>query len=155
IRPQLRRRRQHLDNLEGDGGPSDDTARHRFVAGDIYAVPFANPIGRARQSRGHAAMRLTTVLRLGALLGAAGAAGPAGPAPAAAASRRICALYWYGRDFLANVEFDRGLQAALRQAPPGAVDYHAEYIESNRFSGPEQSIVLRDYLRRKYADRNV
>src|SRR5262249_1952043 len=100
-------------------------------------------------------MRVTTVFRLVGLLVAATATVPAEAAPTVAAPKRIVALYWYGRDFLTNVEFDRGLQAALRQAPPGTVDYHAEYIESNRFSGPEQSIVLRDYLRRKYADRNV
>src|SRR5262249_52705122 len=115
----------------------------------------SNPIGRARQSNGHAAMRLTAVLRLVALLVAVAAAVAAEAASTAAAPRRIVALYWYGRDFLANVEFDRGLHAALQQAAPGTVEYHAEYIESSRFSGPEQAMVLRDYLRRKYADRKV
>src|SRR5262252_1780253 len=106
-------------------------------------------------ARGHAAMRLTTVFRLAALFVAVSTTVPAAPTTAAAGPKRIVALYWYGRDFLANVDFERGMQEALQQAPAGSVDYHAEYIESTRFSGPEQSIVLLDYLRRKYADRKV
>ena len=39
--------------------------------------------------------------------------------------------------------------------PPGSVEYYSEYLESNRFPGEKQSLLLRDYLRTKYADRNI
>ena len=66
--------------------------------------------------------------------------------------KRILALYWYGKDFYSNVEFDRGIQMTLRGT---GVDYHAEYFEPNKFPGEGQAIALRDYLQRKYADRKI
>ena len=32
---------------------------------------------------------------------------------------------------------------------------YSEYVESNRFPGEKQSLLLRDYLRTKYADRKI
>jgi hypothetical protein len=77
-----------------------------------------------------------------------GAAEPATP-------KRVLALYWYGKDFPSNVVFDQSFQKAFRAAPGGAIEYYAEYFESNRFPGENQSLLLCDYLDRKYADHKV
>jgi formate hydrogenlyase transcriptional activator len=69
--------------------------------------------------------------------------------------KRILALYWYGRDFPANIVFDEHFQAAFRSAPPGSIEYYPEYLETNRFPGENQSKLLVDYLRHKYADRQI
>jgi signal transduction histidine kinase len=62
------------------------------------------------------------------------------------------ALYWYGKDFVSNVEFDRGLRAAFQTT---RTEYHAEYYEPNQFPGDRQAMALRDYLRQKYSDRKM
>jgi len=69
--------------------------------------------------------------------------------------RRILVLYWYGRDIPGNVEFDRRFQTAIRSAATGPVEIYSEYLESNKFPGENQRLVLRDYLRQKYADRKM
>ena len=77
------------------------------------------------------------------------------PAKAAAAPKRILALYWYNKDFPSNAPFDRSLQAVLKSAPAGSIEYYTEYLESDRFPGENQSEALRDYLRQKYASRFI
>lgn len=77
------------------------------------------------------------------------------PVKAAAAPKRILALYWYNKDFPSNPAFDRSFQAALKSAPAGSIEYYTEYLESDRFPGENQSEVLRDYLRQKYASRSI
>ncbi len=66
--------------------------------------------------------------------------------------KRVLVLYWYGKDFPSNVEFDRGVQAAFRTA---RIEYYAEYFEPNRFPGEVQAAAFRDYLRRKYSERKI
>jgi PAS domain S-box-containing protein len=66
------------------------------------------------------------------------------------ANKKVLALYWYGKDFPLNVDFDRGVQKALQSA---RIEYHAEYFEPNFFPGDAQADSLRDYLKRKYSDR--
>src|SRR5262245_58050203 len=72
-----------------------------------------------------------------------------------AAPKRVLVLYWYNKDYPWNVKFDRGFQAALQSSMAGNVEYYPEYLESNRFPGENQSHLLRDYLREKYADRTL
>src|SRR5262245_57876380 len=71
------------------------------------------------------------------------------------APKRVLVLYWYNKDYPGNVRFDQSFQAALQSAPAGTVEYYPEYLESNRFPGENQSLLLRDYLRQKYADRRI
>src|SRR5262245_12247222 len=66
--------------------------------------------------------------------------------------KRVLTLYWYDKDFPANIRFDRGLQTVFS---PAGVEYYAEYFEPNRFPGEGQADALRDYLRRKYSDRKI
>lgn len=68
---------------------------------------------------------------------------------------RVLALYWNARDHPANVIFDQHLRAALDADAQGSVEYYPEYLESNRFPGAGQAVALRDYLRKKYADRRI
>jgi PAS domain S-box-containing protein len=77
------------------------------------------------------------------------------PVKAAAAPKRILALYWYNKDFPSNAPFDQSLQAVLKSAPAGSIEYYTEYLESDRFPGENQSKALRDYLRQKYASRFI
>jgi len=79
----------------------------------------------------------------------------AAPVRAAVAPKRILALYWYNKDFPSNPAFDRSFQAALKSGPAGSIEYYTEYLESDRFPGENQSKVLRDYLRQKYANRSI
>ncbi|MFL6275738.1 MAG: PAS domain-containing protein [Blastocatellia bacterium] len=81
--------------------------------------------------------------------------------PAAARAQRarhpkgVLVLYWYNKDFPGNVIFDQNFQAALQSAPGGTVEYYPEYFETDRFPGESYEGLLRDYLRRKYADRTI
>jgi len=69
--------------------------------------------------------------------------------------KRVLALYWYGKDFSSNIVFDKVLKSTFESAQPGPIEYYAEYWESDRFPGEDQSLALRDYLSRKYADRKI
>src|SRR5215467_1834982 len=69
--------------------------------------------------------------------------------------RRVLVLYWYNKDYSWNVDFDRAFQTSLQSARAGPFEYYPEYLESNRFPGENQSLLLHDYLRQKYADRKI
>jgi len=73
----------------------------------------------------------------------------------AASPKRILALYWYNKDYPGNAQFDQQFQADLRSGTQGRLEYYSEYLEENRFPGENQSRFLRDYLRQKYAGRQV
>lgn len=76
-------------------------------------------------------------------------------AQGSAAPRSVLVLYWYNKDYPWNVRFDQSFQATLQSASAGTVEYYSEYLESNRFPGENQSKLLHDYLRQKYADRTI
>ena len=67
-------------------------------------------------------------------------------------NNKALALYWYGKDFPLNVEFDRGIQEVLQSA---SIEYHGEYFEPNFFPGEAQAESLRDYLKRKYSPQGI
>src|SRR5579884_1331522 len=69
--------------------------------------------------------------------------------------KRILVLHWEGRNHPANVRFDEYFQAALQSSAPGGIDYYSEELETTRFPGENQSQLLMDYLRRKYAGKNI
>jgi len=72
-----------------------------------------------------------------------------------AGPKRVLVLYWYNKDYPGNILFDQNLQEALNSAQAGPIEYYPEYLESNRFPGEKQSLLLRDYLKNKYADREI
>lgn len=69
--------------------------------------------------------------------------------------KKLLVLYWGGKDHPANVRFEQNFQAVLKSVPAGSIEYYPEYLDSNRFRGEDQEALLRDYLRRKYADRKI
>ena len=69
--------------------------------------------------------------------------------------KRVLVLDWYDKDYPWNLKFDQAFQTALQDAPEGSVECYVEYLDSNRFPGENQSLLLRDYLWRKYADRPI
>jgi ABC-type uncharacterized transport system substrate-binding protein len=78
-----------------------------------------------------------------------------GRAQQTAPLKHVLILYWDDRDHPANVSFDREFHQALRLAATGPIEYYTEYLESNRFPGENQSLLLRDYMRQKYANRRI
>src|SRR6185503_406432 len=80
---------------------------------------------------------------------------PAVLAQPSSSPKRVVVLYWYDKDYPWNVSFDQSFQAALHSTGSVPVEYYAEYLETNRFSGEKLSQVLHDYLRQKYADRKI
>jgi signal transduction histidine kinase/CheY-like chemotaxis protein len=69
--------------------------------------------------------------------------------------KHVLILYWDDRDHPANVDFDAEFHTALRLAAAGPIEYYTEYLESNRFPGENQSLLLRDYMQEKYANRTI
>ena len=69
--------------------------------------------------------------------------------------KRVLVLYYRGKDFPANVTFDQRIQAVFRSARPGSIEYYAEYLETDRFPGENQPLLMRDYLRGKYAEHKI
>lgn len=69
--------------------------------------------------------------------------------------KRVVVLYWYNKDHSWNINFERTFHAALQEARAASFEYYPEYLETNRFPGENQSLLLRDYLQRKYADRAI
>ena len=78
-----------------------------------------------------------------------------GRAQQATEPKRVLVLYWYSKDYPGNVRFDQNFQAALQSAPAGSVEYYPEYFDTKRFPGENQSQLLHEYLRQKYADRTI
>ncbi|HEU4387180.1 MAG TPA: ABC transporter substrate binding protein, partial [Blastocatellia bacterium] len=69
--------------------------------------------------------------------------------------KHVLVLDWYDKDNPWNVAFDQSFRDVLQSAADGEVEYYAEYLETNRFPGESQALLLRDYLRKKYADRAI
>jgi signal transduction histidine kinase/CheY-like chemotaxis protein len=78
-----------------------------------------------------------------------------GQAQQSAAPKRVLALYWYDKDYPGDARFDEHFKTVLRSAAPGAIEYYSEYLEANRFPEESQPLLLRDYLRQKYAGRII
>jgi PAS domain S-box-containing protein len=68
---------------------------------------------------------------------------------------RVLVLYWGEKDRPANAAFESGFQAAMRVAAPRPVEFYSEFLESSRFPGENQSQLLHDYIRQKYADNTI
>lgn len=109
-------------------------------------------IVRRRKNATRGALKLVGTVALLALMPS-----PLGPtyvrAQPSSAPKSVLVLYWYNRDYPWNVNFNQSFRAAL--GPAETIDYYSEYLESNRFPGENQSLLLRDYLRQKYADHRI
>jgi PAS domain S-box-containing protein len=72
-----------------------------------------------------------------------------------AAPRGALVLDWYNKDHPWNVKFDQSFQTTLQSVSAGNVECYFEYLETNRFPGENQSRLLHDYLRQKFADHRI
>ena len=79
---------------------------------------------------------------------AARAGEPAGP-------KKVLSIYWFGKDNPTTAIFEQRIQDVLRSVPNGSVEYYAEYLEPDRFPGESQALLMRDYLRQRYADHKI
>ena len=75
----------------------------------------------------------------------------AGLAQQSASPKRVLTLHWYDRGYTDDIKLDQELHAALESSASGPVQYYSEYLDTNQFPGENQALILRDYLRRKYA----
>jgi PAS domain S-box-containing protein len=69
--------------------------------------------------------------------------------------RTVLAVYSLHRDSPLNVAFDSGLQGALKSSAGTTVDYYSEFMDSRRFSSEADLVLMREYLRQKYATRKI
>src|SRR5215813_607663 len=69
--------------------------------------------------------------------------------------KRVLVLYWDNKDYPGNIKFDESFKAVLQQSAFSNAEYYPEYFESNRFPGETQAVSYRDYLREKYAGRDI
>jgi PAS domain S-box-containing protein len=76
---------------------------------------------------------------------------PAVLAQQSASPKRVLTLHWYDRGYADDIKLDQELHAALESHAPGRVEYYSEYLDTNQFPGENQALILRDYLRRKFA----
>ena len=79
--------------------------------------------------------------------------------PAASAEARsprtVLAVYSSAEDFPGNVVKDSALRKVLLSDANVPVDYHTEYLESDRFPAEDASLALREYIRHKYRGRHI
>src|SRR4029450_7143132 len=70
--------------------------------------------------------------------------------------KTVLAVYSLHRDSPLNVAFDSGLQRALKSSAAGTtIDYYSEFMDSRRFPSETDSVLMREYLRQKYATRKI
>ena len=65
--------------------------------------------------------------------------------------KRVLVLHDYGQETAGRVALDEGFQSALRTRAPGSIVLSVETLELYRFPGEEHTLLMSDYLRRKYA----
>jgi len=68
------------------------------------------------------------------------------------APKRVLLLNEPGPEFPNREVFQRGFQSILRSGQPGSAEFYSETLETYRFPSESHTLLLRDYLRRKYAD---
>ena len=67
----------------------------------------------------------------------------------------VLTVHWGSEDDPTNPVLDAGIRDALLSRPGAAVDYYAEYLESESFPPEDASLALRDYIHRKYGGRRI
>src|SRR6266850_2229821 len=68
--------------------------------------------------------------------------------------RTVLVVHWSPEEFPINPRRDAAIRAVLL-APSETIDYFAEYLESDRFTEPQASKSLRDYIQEKYQGRRI
>src|SRR5258707_1039860 len=68
--------------------------------------------------------------------------------------RTVLVVHWSPEEFPINPRRDAAIREVL-VAPSETIDYFAEYLESDRFTEPQASKSLRDYIQEKYQGRRI
>jgi len=71
------------------------------------------------------------------------------------ATKRVLLLHQSGGTGTFRGLFDVAFVDAIRSGHPASIDLYEESIETTRFPGSEQSRIVKDYLKQKYADRQI
>jgi hypothetical protein len=71
------------------------------------------------------------------------------------ALKTVIAINWGTEDFPTSPAWDAAVQEVFRARRDLAVDYFAEYLESDRFSVETASEALANYIKRKYEGRRI
>jgi len=98
-------------------------------------------------------MRARVVLLVAVTLGAP--AFDAGALAEVASPRSVLVIHSGAESFPSNPILDAGIREALTSRSDLAIDYFAEYLESNLFPGEQASLAFLDYVRRKYHGRRI
>src|ERR1700754_2471485 len=67
------------------------------------------------------------------------------------APKRVLLLNETGPEFPHREVFQKGFQSVLRSGYPGSAEFYSETLETYRFPSESHILLMRDYLRRKYA----
>jgi ABC-type uncharacterized transport system substrate-binding protein len=70
-------------------------------------------------------------------------------------SRTVLCIHWGSESNPSTGRLDAAIQGALIGHSDAAVDYFAEYLETEEFPAETASTALRDYILRKYEGRHI
>src|SRR5262245_56799659 len=73
----------------------------------------------------------------------------------ASPEKKVLVLYWDNKDVPANVSFDDGFREGMLAEPNSAWQLFNEYLDSARFPAEQQTRLLYEYLKQKYANVNI
>jgi PAS domain S-box-containing protein len=75
--------------------------------------------------------------------------------PAAEPQKAVLALYGSRPDLRANVQVDEIIRSTLERELGPRLDFYAEFLDTARWPEAEAQAVLRDFLRRRYAQKKL
>jgi PAS domain S-box-containing protein len=76
-------------------------------------------------------------------------------APPVSTTKRVLLLHQAGEPGPFRGKFDVAFDQAIRSADASPIDVYEEAIDAQRFPGSDQSRLITEYLKSKYADRNI
>lgn len=71
------------------------------------------------------------------------------------ALKRVVALFPYQKDAPVSTIFDQTFQQSFRRSGTESIEYYAEYLDPYRFPDEPHSLLVRDYLGKKYSQRKI
>jgi PAS domain S-box-containing protein len=98
---------------------------------------------------------VVAVLALVPLIAQTGATPGRAAAAQAPAVRTVLTIHWSSEEYPGIPVIDAAIRDVFRGQTGTAVDFYAEYLESDRFPPEESSLALRDYIGRKFAGRRI
>ena len=69
--------------------------------------------------------------------------------------KRVVALFPYQKDAPISTVFDQTFQQSFRISGTESIEYYPEFLDPYRFPDEPHSLLVRDYLKKKYAHRKI